>query len=164
MRNAMKPLALTGPAHDQKVPFAGCQHQVVRVGTGRNALDGDATGGPWTQHERTSGTEHNDGDQRLVQPTHLPIAVETLEVVAVAIEDRRHTREGHPEARLKVQIRLAEHRVRLGAGTGAQPTFRHVVVVPQDLGLLPGQGPVQFVEQGVGMTHETGDDLDPRRR
>jgi hypothetical protein len=119
---------------------------------------------PRTQHEGTADAEHDDGDDGLVQPTHLPIAVQALEVVTVAIQDRRDAGERHAESRSEMEIGLAEQGMRVRPDTCAEAALRYVAVVAQHLCLLPRQRLVQFLEHGVGLADEPRHDLDPRVR
>ena len=160
----MEPLALAGAAHHEQVAFAGCQDDVAARTTRWNSLDRYATFEPGAQHERATGAEHDDRDQRVVQPAQLAVAVEALEVLPVAVEDRRNARELDAEPRLQVQVGLAEQRMGVGPHADTQPFLGHVMVVSEHLGLLPRERVVQLGEGRVGFTHEAGEQLDPRAR
>ena len=84
----MQPVALAGAAHHEQVAFTRREHDVVGAGAGRDPLDdvGSAPRGRSTNGRRWP--EHHDGDERVVEPAHLAVAVQALEVVAVAVEQR----------------------------------------------------------------------------
>jgi DNA end-binding protein Ku len=157
----VQPFALTGAAHHEEVAFTRREHDVVGRCAGRDPLDRHTTLEARAQHERATRAQHDDRDQRVVQPAHLAVAVQALEVPTVAVEDRGDTRELDAEARAKVEVGLPEQRMGIGPYAGTQPVLRHVVVVSQDLGLLPGERVVELREHRLGVAHEAGHQLHP---
>ena len=107
------------------------------------------------------GAEHGDRDECLVEPLHLPVAVQPLEVAPVAVEDRRHAGELHAKPGPQVEVDLAEQRVGVRAHDRTEPVLGDVVVVPQHLRLVPVQRFVQLVEGSLGVANEPGHELDP---
>ena len=107
--------------------------------------------------------EHHDGDQRVVEPPHLPVRMQTLEVLAVAIEQRTDSAELDAVSRPEVHRRLPQQRRPVGGQPGAEPLLRHVLVVAEDLVLLPPRTAVHRGELAGGIEHERVDDVDPRR-
>ena len=86
----MEPVALARAAHHQHVPLARHEHDVGRIGSGRDTFHDLCQRRTTTDHERPTLTEHHDGNQGVVEPAHFTITVQALKVVAVAIQDRRN--------------------------------------------------------------------------
>ena len=160
-RHAVQPFALTRPTHDEEVALPWHQHEIVRCRAGGHALDRHTAGSTVSQYEGPSGSDHHDRDDGLVEPTHLAVAVQTLEVVAVSIEDCGDTGEGTAKAGSQVQIGLTEHRVGVVVHADAEAPLRHIPVVVQHFGLSPLQRVVQFGEHRRRIADEARDHLDP---
>ena len=135
--HAVQPLALARAAHDEHVALARRQDHVVGSGSRRDPLDRHSALETRAQHERPARAEHDDRDDGVVEPAQLAIAVQTLEVVTVAIQDRRHPRERHVEARRQVEVGLAQQREGLVAHADSEPVLGDVLVVAEHLGLRP---------------------------
>ena len=125
-----------------------------RVGRQRLALP---------EHERPALAEHDDGDQRVVEPAHLAVGVQPLEVLAVAIEQCPDPAELDAIPSNEVHRRLSQERRSIRVEAGAEPLLRHVLVVAEDLVLLPGRPVAHGGELRVGVEHERVDDVHPRR-
>ena len=130
----MQPVALASAAHDEQIAFTGHEHHVVGAGPSWNAFDMTRIAGPWAQYEWAPCTKHNDGDQRVVEPFHLAVAVQPLEVVAVAVEQPRDAGERDSVARLEVKGGLPNH-VSASAWwkAGTEALFGDISVVPKYL-------------------------------
>ena len=116
----------------------------------RDALDGHATLQARTQDERPPRAKHGDRDHGVVEPSHVTIAVQTLKVVTVPIEDHHDTRERDVKAGPKMEVGLAQHVVGVGADADPEPVLRNVVVVAEDFGLRPRERFVALGEDAAG--------------
>ncbi|MEY2580264.1 MAG: hypothetical protein QOE09_113 [Ilumatobacteraceae bacterium] len=157
----MQPFALACPTHDEHVALPRHEYQVVGIGAGRHALDRYAARCSRPQDERPPCAENDDRDQRLVEPAHLTIAVQTLEIIAVAIEDRSDAREGNAKSRSEVKVGLPEHRMGIVAHAGTESPLRHIPVVAEHLRLLPSERVMQSGQRCGRITDETRNHLDP---
>jgi DNA end-binding protein Ku len=157
----VQPLALAGAAHHEQVAFAGHDDDVVGRRTGGDPVHRDAALEARPQHERSAHAEHDDRDQGVVEPAHLTVAVKSLEVLPVPVEKGADAGELDAKARAQVEIGLMQQWEGVGPHAHAQPLLRHVVVVAEDLGLLPCERVVQLGERGVGVTHEPAHEVDP---
>ena len=111
----MQPVPLECATHHEHVAFAGMEHDVRRVGAGGDLLDDLRQWRAVPHHERPPLAEHHDCDNRVVEPSQLPVAVQALEVTPVAVEDGGDTPERHPIPRRDVETGLAQQRLAVGA-------------------------------------------------
>ncbi len=157
----MEPVALARSTHHDHVAVTRHQHDVGRVRTGGNALVGVASRSAGAEDERPAYAEDDDGDACVVEPAQLAVAVESLEIVAVSVEEHGDAAERHPVLSGEMELRMAEERQRVGRYRRGEPSLGHVPVVAQHLGLLPRCRRVQLGEPLVGVADEAFDDVDP---
>ena len=162
--HSVEPLALACPTHDQHVALARSEDHVVGARTRGDALDRHAALEPRSKDERPARAEHSDRDDGVVEPSHLTITVQPLEVVTVAIEDRRDAGERHLEARPQMEVGLAQHGIGVVAHADTEPVLGDVLVVAEDFGLRPRERLVQLSEDALGIADEARHELDPRGR
>ena len=79
------------PPITSRSPSPGVSTMSSACGACRHPPDGHTALGPGSQDERPAGAQHDDRDQRLVEPLHLAVAVEPLEVLTVAVQQRGDT-------------------------------------------------------------------------
>ena len=89
----MQPISLTRAPHHEQIAFAGHEYEIIWRGAGGNAFDHVGQWGASSDHEGSALAKHHNRDQGVVEPTHLAIAVQTLEVLSAAVQDRCHTLE-----------------------------------------------------------------------
>jgi hypothetical protein len=129
-------LSLHRAAHYNHVAFAWVQDDVGGILAGRGAVDVGQRA-PSTNDERTTLSEHHDGDHRVVEPSQFAIAVQTLVIGSISIENCSYATEPVPISRLEVELGLSKEWAAVGAKTRAQSPLRNVSVVAQYLRLRP---------------------------
>lgn len=105
------------------------------------------------------------GDDGVVEPAHVPVAVEGLAVVAVAVTGEGEGVEAHPVAGLQRPVDLQEHRVGYRVAPlpeGAEPGLAHPAVVAEQPAPAPPCRRRHVVVEHVGAGCEAPHDVDPR--
>ena len=113
--------------------------------------------------ERPGGTEREHADHRVLQPAHLPIAVEPDAVGRVAVPGERDAVEGHPVATSEPPRRLGERRVEVACCLpAAEARLVDPSLVAEHPALLPRHGPHQVVVHLTGIDQQSAHDVHPR--
>jgi hypothetical protein len=137
------------------------EDHVVGVVTGGNPVV-SITRRAGSEHEGSTSAEHHDGDQGVVEPSHLAVAVKALEVVAVPIEDRSDPGPPDAMAGFEVEAGVTGERMFVGPECSGESLLGDVAVVAEDLGRRPPDV-VQEVFHLLGrVADEAVDQVDPR--
>ncbi len=160
LRDGVLPSHLAGPAHDQQV--AGPGREVV--GRTPSGLLVRVAIGAWAQQPGAASAEREDGDERVVEPAQVAIAVERLAVEPVAIAGQAEAVEVLAVAVLQPAVHVEEQRVgdRVTASPGCpQPRRRDPVVVAEQALLGPARDVGDLVVDFVGALEQAAHDVDP---
>src|SRR5438874_2069570 len=156
------PLGLRASAHHQEI--TGARRKVVDRPLAVRMV---VTAGARPQQPRSTRTEGQDGDHRVVEPTHVGIAVEGLAVASVAVLDHPEALELDPVPVLQRaggvgQRRMGERRSPAPDGSET-PLFDEMVVAEQAVRsprhLIP-----KVLEELVGARQPAAGDVDPCTR
>lgn len=138
----MKPLSLTRAPHDDQIASTKVNDSILRPVTGAETWLSCL--GDRTQNERSWSSDDDDGDESLIEPAQLPIAMQTLEVVPGSVPQRRDAIETNPVAGVEPPGERGHIRIVTGVETGAEALFGAVAVVSQHLTLSPVQTGCSF--------------------
>jgi hypothetical protein len=153
-------LSLHGASHYNHVAFAWGQDDVGGILARGGAVD-FAHGGALANNERSTLSEHNDGDHCVVEPSQLSVAVKSLVIVSVSVENGSNATEPVTIGRLEVKFGLSKKRTAIDTETRTQPLLRNVPVVPQYLRLRPWRRRKNFAELRLGVAGETIHNVHP---
>jgi hypothetical protein len=159
----MEPIALITSAHDQQVALARHEHHITVELPGWGAINERCIANSLAKHKWPPHAQHDDGDERVVQPAHFTIAMQPLKVCAVSIQNGSDSIEPDSIGRCEMHVGLPESG---GAAVRSnEPTESFsgdVTVVAQHLSLLPRNGFVYFVEECRGVGNKAGGKRQPR--
>ena len=105
------------------------------------------------QRPRSLGTEGQHSNDRVVEPTHVGVAVKALTIVAVAILNQPESRELDAVLSLDGARDVAQRNMRQRSSSTpprTETTFFDVLLVAKEFGRLPIDGAEQMVKEQVG--------------
>ncbi len=141
-------------------PEAGARS--MAAATGRRPA---VAAGREPQQPGPGGAEAEDGDDRVVKPAHVGVAMKGLPVLAVAVLHQAESVELHVVAALQPAVGIGEGGVRQGAaGSPERPeaTLLDPVVVAEQAARLPGHAFEQGAHQLVGAHQPAPGHVHPR--
>jgi len=156
----VEPIPLVGASHDEEVAMSRGEDHVVGVVTGGNPVV-SITRRAGSEHEGSTSAEHHDGDEGVVEPAHLPVAVKALEVVAVPIEDRSDAGPSDSVSGFEVETRVTGEWMIVGSQGSSESLLGDVAVVSEDLGRRPADLVQEVIHLRLGTHDEAVHDVDP---
>ena len=156
----MLPVTLAPAAHHDQV--AGPRREVMRrAAAGRVGVLGRVR----AQQPGSAGTEREHGDDRVVEPTHVGVAMERLAVASVPVLQQAEPVELHAVAVLQCAGGVGQGLMRQRVSPlppRPEPPLLHEMVVAEQLARLPRHRLEQVLVDGISIGDPAAGDVDPR--